>query len=261
VYTDASNNQLGAVIMQEGKLLAFYSRKLNSAQTRYTTGEQELLSIVETLKEFRDILLGQQVIAHTDHSNILYRKLSNDRITRWRLLLEQYGPKYVHISGETNIVADALSRLEKDEDEKLSETEEVLVLSHTMCAVEQSEAIVMPEIKEELVVNIIDIDEMESEEFPMSPEIIACEQKEDTHLKEVMKKSEKFSKRRIERSTVITYDNKICIPQSLRNRIVWWYHTYLQHPGITRMEANLRQNLTWPNLKKDVEAAVNNCHE
>jgi hypothetical protein len=50
VYTDAFNKQLGAVIMQEGKPLAFYSRKLNSAQTRYTTGEQELLSIVETLK-------------------------------------------------------------------------------------------------------------------------------------------------------------------------------------------------------------------
>jgi hypothetical protein len=58
VYTDASNKQLGAVIMQEGKPLAFYSRKLNSAQTRYTTGEQELRSIVENLKEFRDIITG-----------------------------------------------------------------------------------------------------------------------------------------------------------------------------------------------------------
>jgi hypothetical protein len=51
--------------MQEGRPLAFYSRKLNSSQTRYTTGEQELLSIVETMKEFRDILLGQKVIVHT----------------------------------------------------------------------------------------------------------------------------------------------------------------------------------------------------
>jgi hypothetical protein len=93
--------------MQEGKPLAFYSRKLNSAQTRYTTGEQELLSIVETLKEFRDILLGQQVIVHTDHLNILYGKLSNDCITRW-ILLEEYGPKYVQIAGRNNIVAYAL---------------------------------------------------------------------------------------------------------------------------------------------------------
>jgi hypothetical protein len=82
----------------------------------------------------------------------------------------------------------------------------------------------------------------------MSPEIIAREQKKDTYLKEVMKKSDKFSERIVERSTVITYDNKICIPISLRKRIVWWYHTYFQHPGITRMEATLIQNLTWPNF-------------
>jgi hypothetical protein len=84
----------------------------------------------------------------------------------------------------------------------------------------------------------------------MNPEIIALEQKKDTHLKEVMKKSDKLSERLIERSTVITYDNKIYIPQSPIKRIVWWYHTYLQNPGITRMEATLRQNLTWTNLRK-----------
>jgi hypothetical protein len=60
----------------------------------------------------------------------LYGKLSNDRITRWRLLLEEYGPKYVQIAGKNNIVADALSRLEKYEDAKLSEIEEGLILSH-----------------------------------------------------------------------------------------------------------------------------------
>jgi hypothetical protein len=171
----------------------------------------------------------------------LYGKLSNDRITRWRLLLEEYGPKYVHIAGKNNIVADALSRLEKDEDEKLSETEEGLVLSHAMCAVEQNEAIVLPETKEELIKNIMNVDKMESEEFPMSPEIIAREQKKDTYLKEVMNKSDKFSKRIVERYTVIAYDYKIYIPISLRKRIVWWYHTYLQHPGITRMEATLNR--------------------
>jgi hypothetical protein len=89
VYNDAPNNQFGAVIMQEVKPLDFYSRNLSSAQTCYTTGEQELLSIVESLKELRNILLGQKVIVHTEHLNILYGKLSNDRIKRWRLLLEE----------------------------------------------------------------------------------------------------------------------------------------------------------------------------
>jgi hypothetical protein len=102
---------------------------------------------------------------------------------------------------------------------------------------------------------------MESEEFPMGPEIIAREQNKDTHIKEVMKKSDKFSEILIERSTVINYDNMIYIPQSLIKRIVWWYHTYLQHPGITRMEATLRQDLIWPNLKEDVEVEVKNFHE
>jgi hypothetical protein len=43
--------------------------------------------------------------------------------------------------------------------------------------------------------------------------------------------------------------------------IVWWYHTYLHHQGITRIEATLKQNLTWLNIRKDVEAAVKNCVE
>jgi hypothetical protein len=54
----------------------------------------------------------------------------------------------------------------------------------------------------------MNVDEMESEEFPMSPDIIAREQKKYTSLKEVIKKSDKFSERLIERSTVTTYDNK-----------------------------------------------------
>ena len=53
---DASDLQLGAVISQNGKPIAFYSRKLNPAQTRYTTTKKELLAIVETLKEFKNIL-------------------------------------------------------------------------------------------------------------------------------------------------------------------------------------------------------------
>ena len=59
--TDASKVQLGSVISQKGKPIAFYSRKLNPVQVNYATPKYELHSIVETLNEFRNILLGQQI--------------------------------------------------------------------------------------------------------------------------------------------------------------------------------------------------------
>jgi hypothetical protein len=59
-YTDASDHQLGVVIMQDKKPIAFYSQKLNTAQKRYTTSkrETELLSAIESCKEYKNILLG-----------------------------------------------------------------------------------------------------------------------------------------------------------------------------------------------------------
>jgi hypothetical protein len=58
--TDASDHQLGAVIMHNKKPIAFYSRKLKIAQKRYTTTERDkkLLSAIETCKEYKNILLG-----------------------------------------------------------------------------------------------------------------------------------------------------------------------------------------------------------
>jgi hypothetical protein len=70
------------------------------------------LSIVETLHEFRNILLGYKTIMHTDHKKLTYAKSTSDIVMRWRLLIEEFGPEFRYIKGKHNLIADALSRLE-----------------------------------------------------------------------------------------------------------------------------------------------------
>ena len=80
IYTDASHTQLGAVISQNNKPIAFYSKKLQLAQTQYTATEGELLSIVETLKEFKIILLGQQIEVYTNHKKLTYKNFNTEHV-------------------------------------------------------------------------------------------------------------------------------------------------------------------------------------
>jgi len=98
IYTDASESQIGSSITQN-RPLAFFSRKLSDTQKRYNTTEKELLTIVETLKEFKGMLWGQSIVVYTDHKNLIYdaQQMSSDRVYRWRLLLEDYGPEIIYI--------------------------------------------------------------------------------------------------------------------------------------------------------------------
>ena len=83
-------------------------------QQWYSTTKIELLAIVETLKEFKGMLWGKKLKVYPDHKNLIQDALglTSDRVYRWRLLLEEFGPEIVYIKGIHNTVANAISRLD-----------------------------------------------------------------------------------------------------------------------------------------------------
>ena len=240
IHTDASKTQLGAVISQEGKPIAFYSRKLSDAQKRYTTTEQELLSIVETLKEFRNILLGHQITVYTDHRNLTFKNFNTDRVMRWRLAIEEYSPELIYIKGEKNVVADALSRLATKDTP-------------------------LPNI--EYIAEQFGFDDKDLTEdmYPLSFQTLSDFQVKDEKLmKKLLSDDSRYTLTAFhggedQEIDLITRDEKIVIPEQLQRRVVEWYHTFLCHPGETRTEQTIRQHFSFKGLKPMVHDVCSKC--
>ncbi|MCO5611994.1 hypothetical protein L7F22_066255 [Adiantum nelumboides] len=113
VVTDASGIAIGGVLMQEGRPVAFTSRKLRIHERNYPTHDLELLAIVHALKLWRHYLLGKRFQFVTDHKSLKWiftQPTLNMRQRRWVELLQEYDFKIIYRSEKENFVADALSR-------------------------------------------------------------------------------------------------------------------------------------------------------
>jgi hypothetical protein len=117
--TDTSGYALGVVTAQEHKdgihPIAFHSQSLLDVEKNYNAHDKEMLGVIYGLKMGRKFFLGAQepVQIQTNHKNLQYfrepQKLTG-RQARWITLMQDYNYVFEYISGETNIVADLLSR-------------------------------------------------------------------------------------------------------------------------------------------------------
>ncbi|MCO5612466.1 hypothetical protein L7F22_066733 [Adiantum nelumboides] len=113
VSCDASGEQLGCVLSQEGRVVAYESRKLRKHELNYATHDLEWLAVVHALKHWCHLLLGVKFELRTDHQSLKYiftQPLLNNRQRRWIELLAEYDFDLKYLCGKENKVAVALSR-------------------------------------------------------------------------------------------------------------------------------------------------------
>ena len=113
MYSDASRNGLGCVLMQDGHVIAYASQQLKTHERSYPTHDLELAAVVFALKIWRHYLYGVRCEVFTDHQSLKYlfsQKDLNLRQTRWLEFLKDYDIHFQFHPGKANVVADALSR-------------------------------------------------------------------------------------------------------------------------------------------------------
>ena len=113
VYSDASYQGLGCVLMQHKRVVAYASRQLKKHELNYPTHDLELAAIIFALKTWRHYLYGATCQIFTNHKSLKYlftQKELNLRQRRWMELLKDYDCTIDYHPGKANVVADALSR-------------------------------------------------------------------------------------------------------------------------------------------------------
>ncbi|WVZ93940.1 hypothetical protein U9M48_039889 [Paspalum notatum var. saurae] len=110
---DASGIGLGAVLLQEGKPVAYFSEKLSGASLKYSTYDKELYALVRTLHTWQHYLWHREFIIHSDHEALKHIRTQtnlNRRHANWVEFIESFPYIIKHKNGKDNVIADALSR-------------------------------------------------------------------------------------------------------------------------------------------------------
>ena len=113
VYCDASKVELGCVLMQSGRVVAYGSCQLKNHEQNYPTHDMELAAVVFALKIWCHYLYGEQFEMCSDHKSLKYIFMQRDlnmRQRRWMEFLKDYDFTLHYHPSKANVVADKLSR-------------------------------------------------------------------------------------------------------------------------------------------------------
>ncbi|GKB22615.1 putative reverse transcriptase domain-containing protein [Tanacetum coccineum] len=236
VYCDASHKGLGAVLMQNEKVIAYASRQLKIHEKNYITHDLELGAVVFALKMWRHYLYGTRCTVFTDHKSlqhILDQKELNMRQRRWLEFLSDYDCDICYHPGKANVVADALSRKERSKPLRV----QALVMTMGLNLPKQI---------------------LEAQTEALKPENLTTEDVGGMLRQDLTK--ERLKPRADE---TLCLNNKSWLPcyGDLRTLVMHESHKskYSIHPGSDKMYQDLKQLYWWPNMKANIATYVSKC--
>lgn len=251
IETDASQFGLGSCLMQEGKPIAFASRSLNDAETRYAQIEKELLAVVFACQKFHYYVYGRKVSVRSDHKplvNIMrkeFSKIPSSRLQRMRIRLLRYQIDLKYVPGKFLYVADLLSRY-YDKDDQTSEIEDL----------------------NEVVVHSLNMSDSKIKEFQTETErdpvlrelkstVIAGWPSDKKKLNELVKPYFKLQDDIFLENELLFLNSRIMVPKSLQRMVLDLLHQ--SHLGIEKTKSRARSLVYWSEINKDIERRIMGC--
>jgi hypothetical protein len=239
VTTDASGFAVGAVLQQDQgnglQPIAFMSKKMLPAEVNYPIRDQEMLSIICALKEWRHYLHGSSFnfVVKTDHQSLEYfLKPSNQlsgRQARWSEYAQQFKFDIKYLPGKHNVVADSLSRRVDHQSNTISTNAMYQMVTSSVSSTQLVEL-----IKEAYVVDNV------------ACQIIANLPAGYTFV-----------------GDILYYQDRIYIPndRSIKTKVLYECHdaNVAGHVGVTKCIALLKQKCYWPNMHEDVKKYIASC--
>ena len=290
LYTDASNDCIGAVLVQSceekdsilpevpnEKPIYFLSHKLSSSQQKWSTIEKEAFAVKYALEKMNCFLDGSKFIIRCDHEPLVHiinkpSMSNNKKLATWSLYISAYDCELQYIRGVKNTCADMLSRISHvDEEADTGPLKQEDAHDHT------------------LQINCINTNQIDPRQFinaqtPVNNHVerpvlnktdinMSHEQMKDDELRRI---KEQLLNNEASKTTYTKYlvmddilyylsnrdDDpliRLCIPEHLRQAIIVEFHDQLGHQGMDKVYDNVRLKYYWPNLYKYIHEYVSRC--